>query len=258
MTPTAKRVQVRDVVKPSAVDWLYPPPTAEVPKGYVYTVGLQVVLNGWPQFGQLWWDERVNEVHIRGTQVSVCGRLGVCRVPGFGNLAMARWAIEAITAAQEEVGATITHIGDSVVVSRRQPTAPSPATLIAAGIVTEEQLSQVRTALEHTQAVILTGPAAPVVMRSFATLLPDGSRVFQGPYAAMPGWCVAAATPLDADYVVGVRPGVTAEQMAAMGQIGALVANPETQFEAAVRFAVHGRASAPEKLTSGLPNRESP
>jgi hypothetical protein len=248
MAVAAKRTQNRDVVKPSAADWLYPPPAAEVPKGRVYAVGLQIVLNGWPQFGQIWWDERVNEVHIRGTQVSVCGRLGVARVPGFDSLAMAHWAIEAITAAQEEAGAVVTRIGDSVVVSRRQRTSPAPATLIAAGIVTEEQLDQVKTALERTHAVILTGPAAPVLMRSFAVLLPHGSRIFQGPYATMPDWCVAAASPLDADYVVGVRPGATAERMAAMGQIGALIANPETRFEAAVRLRVRGRSSAPGKL----------
>jgi hypothetical protein len=233
------------------MDRLSSPPAAEAPQEHADTAGARILLSDGQEFSHLWRDERVDEVHVRGTQVSVCGTLGVYHAPGFSSLTMARRAIAAV----REAGAVITYIGGSVVLRRPRRTGPALATLIAAGIVTDEQLGDVRTALERTRAVVLTGPAAPVIMRSFTELLPQGSRVFEGPYAALPAWCVAAESPLDADYVVGVRPGAPAEQMAAMGQIGALIANPETQFEAAVRFGVLGRSAAPEKLTPGLPDR---
>ncbi|GLY80433.1 hypothetical protein [Actinoallomurus iriomotensis] len=224
----------------------------EAPQVHADPAETRILLANGQSFRHLWLDERVDEVHIRGTQVSVCGTLGVYQVPGFGSLTMAHRAIAAV---REEAGAVVTQIGDSVVLRRSRRTGPALPTLVAAGVVTDDQLAEVRTALERTQAVVLTGPAAPVIMRSFTALLPKGSRVFEGPYAALPAWCVAAESPLDADYVVGVRPGAPAEEMAAMGQIGALIANPETAFEAAVRFGVQGRSAAPEKLTSGHPHR---
>ncbi|WP_329247554.1 hypothetical protein OG417_53715 [Actinoallomurus sp. NBC_01490] len=227
-------------------------PAAPAPPEHAGPAETRILLADGQSFLHLWQDERVDEVHIRGTQVTVCGTLGVLHVAGFGSLTMAHRAIAAV---QEEVGAVVTRIGDSVVLRRSRRTGPDLPALVAAGIVTDDQLAEVRTALERTQAVVLTGPAAPVIMRSFTALLPEGSRIFEGPYAALPTWCVAAESPLDADYVVGVRPGEPAEDMAAMGQIGALIANPETWFEAAVRYGVQGRSAAPEKLTSGDPHR---
>ncbi|MFD0540682.1 hypothetical protein ACFQY7_49665 [Actinomadura luteofluorescens] len=53
---------------------------------------------------------------------------------------------------------------------------------------------------------------------------------------------------MEADYVLGVRPGAVAEEMAGAGQVGALIANPETQLAAALRFAVTGPSAAPERL----------
>jgi hypothetical protein len=103
-------------------------------------------------------------------------------------------------------------------------------------------------ALQHMRAVIVTGPAARIVVRALASLVPAGSRVFLGSYATLPAGCVTAATPMEADYVVGVRPGVLAEEMAAEGQVGGLIANPETRIRVALRFAVSGRSAAPGKL----------
>jgi hypothetical protein len=195
---------------------------------------------GWREFIELWRDDRVNEVHIRGTEVTVSGTLGVYSMPEFSSLGAARQAVEAIIATRAETGAEIIRIGESIVVTRRHRLCTDPASLVAAGIISEEQVSQVRMALEHTQAVTLTGPAAPVLMRSLASLVPAGSRVFEGPYAVLPAGCVTVASPLDADYVIGVRPG----------QIGALIANPETQFKAPVQFAVSGRSTAPGKVSA--------
>ncbi|MFB9830841.1 hypothetical protein [Actinoallomurus acaciae] len=252
MTPPAPRARAQDVIEHSAADRRGSSSAAEAPQGHADTAGDPTLLDDVQKFGHLWRDDRVDEIHIRGTQVNVCGTLGVYQVPGFSSLAMAH---RAVAAAREEPGAVITYIGESVVVRRRRRTGPALATLVAAGIVTDEQLAEVRTALERTRSVVLAGPAAPVIMRSFTALLPHGSRVFEGPYAALPTWCVTAESPLDADYVVGVRPGAHAERMVALGQIGALIANPETQFEAAVEFGVRGRSAAPEKLVPGLPHR---
>lgn len=207
--------------------------------------------DGWRNFTELWRDDRVNEVHIRGTQVTVSGTLGVYSMPEFSSLGAARQAVEAIIATQAETGARIVRIGNSIVVTRRERLTPDTASLVAAGVLSEEQVSQVSKALQDMQAVTLTGPAAPVLMRSLASLVPAASRVFEGPYAVLPAGCVTVASPLDADYVIGVRPGALVEKMAAAGQIGALIANPETQFTAAAQFLVPGRSTAPGKVRAG-------
>lgn len=211
---------------------------------------LQVLAKVWSLFGEFWRDDRLNEVHIRGTVITVCGTLGVYDATGFPDLNAARWAIAAIKAAQEDIGAVVTEIGGSVVVRRRYAAGPNTAALVAASVITEEQLSQVKWALGQMKSVTVIGPAAPVVVRSFTSLIPPGSRVFQGPYAVLPAGCVVASSPLDADYVVGVRPGAVAESMAATGQVGALIANPETQFRATVRLIVTGRSAAPKGVTA--------
>jgi hypothetical protein len=207
------------------------------------------VLNGFHQLGELWRDRTVNEVHIRGTEVTVYGPLGMRQAPSFSGPAVARRAVEAMTAAQEQADAVVTRLGDSIVVRRRREAAPDAAALVAAGILTEEQLARIREALAALRAVTLTGPAAPVVMRGLATLIPAGSRVFQGAGAVLPPGCIAAKNPLEADYVVGVRPGAVAEDMAAAGQLGALIANPETRFQADLRCTVAGRSTAPGRLS---------
>lgn len=208
------------------------------------------VMSGWHLLGALWHDDSVNEVHIRGTQVTVCTKHGIHQVPGFPSLASARRTIETITAAQQETGAVITEVGGSVVVQRRFIGGPDAADLIAAGVLTEDQMAQVERALADTQAVTVSGPAAPVVIRALAPLVPAGSRIFEGPFAVLPAGCVTAPSPLDADFVLGVRPGRVAEEMAAAGQLGALIANPETRFPAAVRLTVSGRSATPGKITA--------
>ncbi|MBO2455989.1 hypothetical protein [Actinomadura violacea] len=206
------------------------------------------VLRGQHLLGELWLDKRINEVHVRGTRVTVCAADGVYEVPGFPSRASARKAVAAIEGAQAELGAIVTQVGDSYVVSRPYDTGPGAESLLASGVVTQELLDRVRDALQRLQAVTVTGPAARIVVRAFASLVPSGSRVFVGPFMVLPSGCIAAKGPLDADYVTGVRPGSVAEDMAAAGQVGALIANPETQFPAAVRLVVTGRSLAPEKV----------
>ncbi|MBC6458077.1 hypothetical protein [Actinomadura sp. HBU206391] len=207
------------------------------------------VLSGTHLLGELWRDKHVDEVHIQGTEVTVCGAHGVHQVPGFPSLAAAHRAIETIEAAPERTGAVVSRIGGSVVVSRRRGTNLDATALLAGGILTEDQLAQVRHALGRTRAVTVTGPAARIVVRALASLIPAGSRVFLAAYATLPAGCVTAAHPMEADYVVGVRPGAVAEEMAAAGQVGALIANPETPIPAALRFAVSGQSASPGKLT---------
>ncbi|QKG23256.1 hypothetical protein [Actinomadura verrucosospora] len=206
------------------------------------------VLRGQHLLGELWLDKRINEVHVRGTRVTVCAADGVYEVPGFPSRASARKAVAAIEGAQAELGAIVTQVGDSYVVSRPYDTGPGAESLVASGVVTQELLERVRDALQRLQAVTVSGPAARIVVRAFASLIPSGSRVFVGPFMVLPSGCIAAKGPLDADYVTGVRPGAVAEDMAAAGQVGALIANPETQFGAAVRLIVTGRSLAPEKV----------
>lgn len=113
-----------------------------------------------------------------------------------------------------------------------------------------ELLSRVADAIERMRAVTVTGPAAPRITLTLASLIPAGSRVFQGPFGRLPAGCVAVAGPLEADYVTGTRPGEPAEGMAAGGQIGAVIANPETDIPAQVRLAVTGRTAAPTRVTA--------
>ncbi|MCO6009165.1 hypothetical protein NE236_29770 [Actinoallomurus purpureus] len=207
---------------------------------------LGALLNGWRDLAELWRDERVHEVHIRGTKVMIVGTLGVYSMPDLGNLGDAHEAVQAMA----QAGARVSRVGDSIVASRRHQVGPDPASLVTAGVLSEEQVSCVRTALEQMQAVTLTGPAAPVVMRSLASLVPTGSRVFEGPYGVLPVGCVTTASPLDADYVIGVRPGALVENMAVAGQIGALIANPETRFTPKVELRVSGRSAALGKVTA--------
>ncbi|MFC5747738.1 hypothetical protein [Actinomadura rugatobispora] len=207
------------------------------------------VLSGTHLLGELWRDESVDEVHIQGTEVTVCGTHGMYQVPGFPSLAAARRAIDTIRASRDRIGAVVSQVGGSVVVSRRTGTRLDTAALLTGGITTEEQLAQIREALVRTRAVTVSGPAARIVVRALATLIPAGSRVYLGAYASLPAGCVTAAHPMEADYVVGVRPGAVAEEMAAAGQVGALIANPETRMPTALRFAVSGQSAALGKLT---------
>lgn len=208
------------------------------------------VLSGAHLLGELWRDEQVEEVHIHGTEVTVCGARGVYQVPGFPSLATARRAIEAAKTWRGRSGAVVSRIGNSVVVVSRRPGAgPDAATLVAGEIMTREQLAEVARAVEQMQAVTVTGPAARIIVRSLASLVPAGSRVYLAAYATLPAGCVAAAHPMEADYVIGVRPGETAEEMAATGQLGAIIANPEKQIPAAVRFTVSGQSASPGKLS---------
>ncbi|MBE1532873.1 hypothetical protein [Actinomadura algeriensis] len=207
------------------------------------------VLNGSHLLGEIWRDERIDEVHVRGTEVTVCGRDGMRRVPGFTSLAAARRAIEVFKASQEKTGAVVSRLGGAVVVSRRTGAEPDATALVDDGVITADQLSQITVTLQHMRAVTVTGPAARTVVRALASLIPAGSRVFLGAYATLPRGCVTAAGPMEADYVVGVRPGVVAEEMAAEGQVGALIANPETRIRAELRFAVSGQSAVPGRLT---------
>jgi hypothetical protein len=207
------------------------------------------VLGGCHLLGELWRDEGVEEVHIRGTEVTVCRATGMHRVAGFPDLATARRAVRAFKAAREKKGADVARIGDSVVVSRTPGASPDATWLLTEGVITDDQLSQVTMALQHMRAVSVIGPAARIVVRALASLVPPESRVFLGSYATLPAGCVTAATPMEADYVVGVRPGALAEEMAAEGQVGALIANPETRVRGALRFVVPGRSSRPGPLS---------
>jgi hypothetical protein len=208
------------------------------------------VLTGWHLLGELWRDERVNEIHIRGTQVTVSGTHGVHEMPGFHDPAAARRAVEAVTGAQAAPDMTVSRIGESVILSRPQRTRPTAADLVADEIISATMLSVVELALARTQSVTVTGAAAPAVMRALASLIPPGSRIFEGPLGVLPPGCVTTASPLDADYVIGVRPGGVAEEMAAEGQIGALIANPKTPFKAVVQLTVSGRTAALGRVTS--------
>lgn len=207
---------------------------------------MSAVLNGWHRLVELWRDERVQEVHIRGTHVTVVGTLGIYSMPGFSSLSAVGDAVQALT----QAGGRISRVADSIIISRTHRASMSPATLVETGVLSNDQVSRIRTALEQLQAVTLTGPAAPVVMRSLASLIPRGSRVFEGPFGVLPAGCVTTASPLDADYVIGVRPGAQIERMAATGQIGALIANPETWFTAQVELLVSGRSTALGKVTA--------
>jgi hypothetical protein len=208
------------------------------------------VLGGWDAFARLWQDEHVTEVHIRGTAMVAYGPRGVRPVAHFADAAAARATIAAIIAVQEETGATVTRAGESVIIARRHGGGLTPDDLLAAGVVTKEQLTAVEEALAATRSVTVTGPAAPVIVRTLASLIPAGSRVYEAPFGTLPAGCVAAASPLDADYVVGVRPGTVVEEMAAAGQIGALIANPAAPYAAAVCLTVSGRSAALGKVTT--------
>ncbi|MBD2894398.1 hypothetical protein amrb99_33230 [Actinomadura sp. RB99] len=210
------------------------------------------VMGGLHLIGELWQDPRVMEVHVRGKRVTVFGEHGVHEVAEFPSEEAARRAVESAEAAQDRMDARVTRAGESVVVSRRTMRGPTIAGLLESGVVTRELLSQVEAALARLETVTVTGPAARVVIRAFAPLVPPGSRVFEGPHAVLPPGCVAAAEPLDADYVIGVRPGATAERMASAGQVGALIANPESEIRAAVRLVVTGRSAAPEMVMRAL------
>ncbi|TDD85618.1 hypothetical protein E1293_10960 [Actinomadura darangshiensis] len=215
------------------------------------TLGRRIyhVLDGTHLIGELWQDKDIAEVHIRGTGVIVCGRRGIREVLGFPGGTVARRAIEAVEAAADRMAAIVTRVGDSVVVSRRDDPGPTAIDLFTSGILTEAQLSHIENALTHMEAVSVRGPAARVVVRALASLIPKGSRVFEGPLGVLPAGCVTAASPLDADFVIGVRPGAPVEQMAAAGQVGALIANPETEFSAAVRLVVSGGSASLGRLT---------
>lgn len=208
------------------------------------------VLSGTHMLSDLWRDQRVEEIHIHGERVIVSGTRGVWETHGFPSAAAARRAIATIEAKRETLGAVITRIGGSVVVSRARPNGPDAAALVESGVVTQDLVEEVRRALEEVKTVTASGPAARVVMRAFAPLVPSGSRVFQGPLGVLPPGCTAGISPLDADFVVGVRPGKMAEEMAAAGHVGALIANPETEFEAAVELVVSGRSTAPDKIAT--------
>ncbi|WP_141578183.1 hypothetical protein [Actinomadura sp. WMMA1423] len=206
------------------------------------------VLNGTHLLGELMRDETIDEVHVHGTQVTVCGAHGIRQIPGFPTLAASRRAVKTIAASREKQGLVVSKVNDSVVISRRNGTAPNTGALVASRVVSADQLARIRGALQQMQAVTVTGPAARIVIRALASLIPEGSRVFLGAYATLPAGCVTAASPMEADYVLGVRPGAVAEEMAGAGQVGGLIANPETQFPAALRFAVTGPSAAPERL----------
>ncbi|NDU76114.1 hypothetical protein GWI34_26300, partial [Actinomadura sp. DSM 109109] len=206
------------------------------------------VLNGTHLLGELLRDETIDEVHVHGTQVTVCGPDGIRQIPGFPNLAASRRAVKTIAASREKRGLVVSKVNDSVVISRRNGTVPNTDALVAGGVVAADQLTRIHEALKQMQAVTVTGPAARIVIRALASLIPEGSRVFVGAYAALPAGCVDAVSPMEADYVLGVRPGAVAEEMAGAGQVGALIANPETRFPAALRFAVTGPSAAPERL----------
>ncbi|GLZ08366.1 hypothetical protein Acsp03_58320 [Actinomadura sp. NBRC 104412] len=208
------------------------------------------LLNGWHLLGELWRDPDVEEIHIRGTEVIVCGSSGVREIPGFGAIDAARRAVEAVIVSSDDAGAVLTESGGSIIVSRRNVGPTDTAALVDAGVVTRQQISEVERTLRDLSAVTLTGPAAWVVLRAFASLIPPGSRIFLGPFGVLPRGCVAAVSPLCADYVVGVRLGGEAEEMAAAGQIGALIANPRTPFTTGVRYTVSGRFAAPGKVTA--------
>ncbi|MEV3922885.1 hypothetical protein [Actinomadura coerulea] len=206
------------------------------------------VLNGTHLLGELMRDETIDEVHVHGTQVTVCGARGIHQIPGFPSLAASRRAVKTITASREKRGLVVSKVNDSVVISRRNGVVPKTNALVAGGVVSGDQLARIRQALQQMQAVTVTGPAARIVLRALASLIPEGSRVFLGAYATLPAGCVTAVSPMEADYVLGVRPGAVAEEMAGAGQVGALIANPETRFPAALRFAVTGPSAAPERL----------
>ncbi|MGI5204049.1 hypothetical protein ACQEU6_21025 [Spirillospora sp. CA-108201] len=206
------------------------------------------VLNGTHLLGELMRDETIDEVHVHGTQVTVCGARGIRQIPGFPSLSASRRAVKTITASREKRGLVVSKVNDSVVISRRNGAVPNTNGLVASGVVGGDQLARIRQALQQMQAVTVTGPAARIVIRALASLIPEGSRVFLGAYATLPAGCVTAVSPMEADYVLGVRPGAVAEEMAGAGQVGGLIANPETQFPAALRFAVTGPSAAPERL----------
>lgn len=247
MTPPGSASAGTPVEPPRAVG-----PAAGVPDPLSSLGGPRISgpLGGWRAFIELWEDEHVAEVHVRGTEVMVYGPRGVRPAPAFADVATARATVEAISAAQEETGATVTRAGGSVVIARRRGGDPTPDDLLATGVMTREQLARVDEALAATRSVTVTGPAAPVIVRTLASLVPAGSRVYEGPFGILPAGCVATTSPLDADYVVGVRPGAVAEEMVAAGQIGGLIANPAASFPAAVRLTVSGRSAALGKVTA--------
>jgi hypothetical protein len=207
------------------------------------------VLTGCHLLGELWRDESIEEVHVQGTDVTVCGRNGMRQVAGFPDLATARRAVATFRATRGAQRAVVSRVRDAVVVSRTSATGPTTAWLLAEGVITEGQLSQVTMALRDMRTVTVIGPAARIVVRALASLIPAGSRVFLGSYVALPAGCVTAASPMEADYVVGVRPGGLAEDMAAEGQVGALIANPETRVRGVLRLAVSGPSANPGEIS---------
>jgi hypothetical protein len=207
------------------------------------------ILNGLHLLGELWQDQSVQEVHIHGTYVTVCRTDGIHQVPGFPDLATAQRAIQTFKAAPTRKQALISHIGTAVIISRHPSTGPDTARLLAGGIITHEQLAHITKALHNLRAVTVTGPAARIVVRALSCLIPAGSRVYLGSYATLPTGCVTAATPMEADYILGVRPGPIAETMAANSQVGALIANPETPLPTAIKYAITGPSADPGKLT---------
>ncbi|URN09597.1 hypothetical protein LUW74_43785 [Actinomadura madurae] len=208
------------------------------------------VLTGWHLLGPLWRDDRVTEIHVRGVRVTALGIGGVHELADFPDPGSARAAVETVTRAAADVGAVVTAVGGFTVVRRRDGAHPDAGSLVAEGVMEAELLSRVADAIERMRAVTVTGPAAPRITLTLASLIPAGSRVFQGPFGRLPAGCVAVAGPLEADYVTGTRPGEPAEGMAAGGQIGAVIANPETDIPAQVRLAVTGRTAAPTRVTA--------
>ncbi|MEU5994551.1 hypothetical protein ABZ806_36730 [Spirillospora sp. NPDC047418] len=207
------------------------------------------VLSGCHLLGELWRDESIEEVHVRGVEVTVCGRNGMRQVAGFPDLATAQRAVETFRGTRGAQGAVVSRVGSAVVVSRTSATGPTAAWLLAGGVITEGQLSQVTMVLRHMRTVTVIGPAARIVVRALASLIPAGSRVFLGSYVTLPVGCVTAASPMEADYVVGVRPGALAEDMAGEGQLGALIANPESRVRGALRLAVSGPSANPGEIS---------
>lgn len=208
------------------------------------------VLAGMHVLTDLWRDRRVEEIHVHGTRVTVSGTQGVREVPGFHDAAAARRAIAAVEAKKETLGAVVTRAGGSVVIGRAWPGGPDAAALVGSGVLTQDLVDEVRRALEEVRAVTVSGRGAWVVMRALAPLIPSGSRVFQGTLAVLPPGCAAAVSPLDADYVLGVRPGAVAEEVASTGHAGALIANPETRFAAAVELVASGPSAAPDRVVA--------
>src|SRR5581483_6090718 len=85
------------------------------------------VVGGWRLIDELWRDERIGEIHVRGTEVTVYGTHGVHPATGFATLDVARRTLQAVIAAATGLGATVSRISDSVVISRPGRTGPDLA-----------------------------------------------------------------------------------------------------------------------------------